>query len=88
VEVPSIYGEHLADEGELVPPEVEGCGGREMSCCTCKQPGAVVPDPVAFGILLQEREEEVEIFADEEGDFLLGGSVIRFRGGGDVARFQ
>jgi hypothetical protein len=38
--------------------------------------------------LLEEGEEEVQIFADEEGDFLLGGGVIRFGGGGDVACFE
>jgi len=32
----------------------------------------VVPDPVAFGVLLYERDEELEVFFDEHGDFLLG----------------
>jgi hypothetical protein len=38
--------------------------------------------------LLQEGEEEVQVFADEEGDFLLGGAVVGFGGGGDVAGFE
>jgi hypothetical protein len=31
----------------------------------------VVPDPVAFGVLLYERDEELEVFFYEHGDFLL-----------------
>ena len=33
----------------------------------------MVPDPVAFGVLFEEGEEESEVFADEEVDFGLGG---------------
>jgi len=43
----------------------------------------VVPDPVAFGILLDERDEEGEVFFDEHGDFLLGesqGGFVRLVG--------
>ena len=31
----------------------------------------MVPYPVAFRILLEEREEESEVFADEERDLVL-----------------
>lgn len=32
----------------------------------------MVPDPVAFRELLEQREEESEVFADQESNFVLG----------------
>lgn len=32
----------------------------------------MVPDPVAFGELLEQREEESEVFADQESNLVLG----------------
>ena len=42
-----------------------------MERCGAQQPGAVVPDPVAFGELFEKWDEELEVFFDEEADLLL-----------------
>lgn len=42
-----------------------------MRCCGTQEPGAVVPDPVALWELLQEWDEELKIFFDEQANFLL-----------------
>jgi hypothetical protein len=71
VEIAAVEREHFGVERELALPEVlRGCGGEVLGC-GCEEPGPVVPDPVAFGVLLYERDEEVEVFFYEEGDFLL-----------------
>jgi len=46
-----------------------------------EEPGAVVPDPVAFGVLFEQGDEEGEVFFYEEGDFALGGGEIVVGGG-------
>jgi hypothetical protein len=88
VEVSAVQREHLADEREFVAPEIQGGSGGQVGGGGGEEPGSMVPDPVAFWELLEEGEEEVEIFADEEGDFLLGRGVVCLGGGGDVGRFE
>lgn len=71
VEIAAVEREHFAVESELALPELQSGLRGEVRSCGCEEPGAVVPDPVAFGVLLYERDEEGEVFFDEHGDFLL-----------------
>jgi len=91
VEIAAVEREHLAIERELALPERQRGLRGEVQRGGREEPGAVVPDPVAFGVLLYERDEELQVFFDEHGDFLLGegqGGLpllfcrARLRGGG------
>lgn len=72
MEIAAVEREHLAIESELALPERQRGLRGEVQRGGREEPGAVVPDPVAFGILFYERDEELEVFFDEHGDFLLG----------------
>ena len=38
---------------------------REGASGDAEEPAAVVPDPVAFGVLLQQGDEEVQVFFEQ-----------------------
>ena len=56
VEVPRVEAEHLAHEAELGLPECDCAMGGEVLGGGAEEPGAVVPDPVAFGVLFEEGD--------------------------------
>lgn len=65
VEVAVIESEHFTYESEFAFPQVTGGGPREVEGATFQEPEPVVPDPIAFGELTEEREDEGEVDGDE-----------------------
>lgn len=62
VKIPTIKRQHLAYEHELALPELRRILSRQVLRGCREQPAAVVPDPVAFRILFEQRDEEGEVF--------------------------
>ena len=54
VEVAAIEGQHFADKAQLALPELHRGVGGQVRGGGAQEPGAVVPDPVAFGELFEE----------------------------------
>lgn len=61
MEVPAVTSEHLAHEIQLFLPACFGDLGRAALGDLLQEPQSVVPDPVAFRVLYQERKNEFKV---------------------------
>lgn len=77
VEVPVIAAQHLPYQAKLLLPKPSCISGGQQIDGLLQQPYSVVPYPVTFWKLHEERDEEVEVVCDiVKGSLLSGGQAL------------
>ena len=64
MEVAIVSSKHLGDQAKLSGPEVLATLFGKVERNSFEEPATVVPDPVAFWVLDEERDQKLEVITD------------------------